>query len=134
MDSQYPIDGQGLGKEKPRNRQAKKVTAAPPKVITKKARWQQALKPITIRGVRYTVLRLSHTARGPRFVLRDDQGRIFGAWPGASSTFKAQLLEPVASSFNPLEDLVFSDAGDALTMRRTSQEDSGRGSGRYPRR
>jgi hypothetical protein len=82
----------------------------------------KALKPITIRGVRYTVLRLSHTARGPRFLLRDDQGKIFGAWPGPSSTFKAQLLEPCAPSSNPLEDFVFSDAGDALTMRRSSND------------
>jgi hypothetical protein len=48
------------------------------------------------------VLRLSRSARGPTFLLRDDQGRIFGARPGANSMFKAQLLEPVASSFNPL--------------------------------
>jgi len=54
----------------------------------------------TIRGVRYTVLRLSHGARGPRFLLRDDQGRIFGASPGANSIFKARLLEPVAASFS----------------------------------
>jgi hypothetical protein len=92
------------------------------------------LKPITIRGVRYTVLRLSRSARGPRYLLRDDQGRIFGAWPGANSIFTAQLLEPVASSFNPLDDFVLSDAGDALTTRRSSNDDAARGSRRYPRR
>jgi hypothetical protein len=31
-------------------------------------------------------------------LLRDDQGRIFGAWPGAKSMFEANLLEPVAAS------------------------------------
>jgi hypothetical protein len=58
----------------------------------------KALKPITIRGVRYTVLPLSRSARGLKFLLRDDQGRIFGAWPGAKSMFEANLLEPVAAS------------------------------------
>jgi hypothetical protein len=91
------------------------------------------LKPITVRGVRYTVLRLNRSARGPSFLLRDDQGRIYGAWPGANSIFKAQLLEPVAPAFNPLEDFVFSDGGDALTMRRTSEGDA-RDPRRYPQR
>jgi hypothetical protein len=96
----------------------------------------KSLKPITVRGVRYTVLRLSHSARGPRFLLRDDQGRIFGAWCGANSTFKAQLLEPCAPSYNPLEDFVFNDAGDSLTMRRARGEPErpASPSRRYPRR
>ena len=50
---------------------------------------------------------------------RKDQGRIFGAWPGAGSVYRAQLLEPVSPSYNPLEDFVFNDSGDALTMRRS---------------
>ena len=84
----------------------------------------RVLKPITIRGVRYTVLRLSLSARGPRFLLRDDQGRIFGAWSGSGSVYRAQLLEPVSPSYNPLEDFVFNDAGDALTMRRVQGQGS----------
>jgi hypothetical protein len=55
----------------------------------------KALKPITVRGVRYTVLRLSHSARGPRFLLRDDQGRIFGAW----SIVSRGILVPILSKF-----------------------------------
>src|SRR5882724_4481109 len=75
-------------------------------------------KPITIRGVRYTVLRLDLSARGPRFLLRDNQGRVSGIWPHPQSRLIAQLLEPVVSAFNPLDGIELAEGDDELVVRR----------------
>ena len=79
----------------------------------------KALRSIEVRGIRYSVLKLSLSKRGPRYLLRDDEGRIFGAWVVQLSTFRAQLLGPCAPSHNPLEEFEFADAGDHLTMRKS---------------
>jgi hypothetical protein len=38
----------------------------------------KAFPPITLNGVEYAVLRLDRRAFGPRFLLRDVAGRLFG--------------------------------------------------------
>ena len=74
------------------------------------------LRSVTIRGVRYSVLRFSPSPRGPRFLLRDDHGRIFGVWPVSDDAFKAELLEPASSTPNPLEGVGLSETGDGLAV------------------
>ena len=71
--------------------------------------------PITINGARYHVLRLSRAAFGPRFLLRDDAGRLFGLFEcGANaSRLYAVPLGRDTELGNPLDriDFLIADAG-----------------------
>jgi hypothetical protein len=73
-------------------------------------------QPLVIAGVRYSVMKLSLSARGPRFLLRDDQGRIFGVWPGANSIYRADLLTPARSQPNPLGGVQLCEGDGRLVL------------------
>jgi hypothetical protein len=79
----------------------------------------KAFPSITVDGVRYAVLRLDRPAFGPRFLLRDERGQLFGLFPnGAGPTFCAELLGTVHEGDNPLERIEFRDSDDRLSAER----------------
>jgi hypothetical protein len=69
----------------------------------------KSLAPVTVNGVEYRVLRLSRSAFGPRFLLRDEAGRLFGLFErGAdASYFFAVPLETAPDESNPLRRVEF---------------------------
>ena len=73
-------------------------------------------KAMTIDGSRYRVLKLNLSARGPRFLLRDDQGRIYGLWSSTGSGYYAALLMPARNEKSPLDDLDFFEGDGELLV------------------
>jgi hypothetical protein len=69
----------------------------------------KVLPPITLNGVEYAVLGLDRRAFGPRFLLRDVAGRLFGLFEhGAdASHLYAVPLDRALGESNPLERVEF---------------------------
>ncbi|HSD10950.1 MAG TPA: hypothetical protein VLF14_08195, partial [Candidatus Binatia bacterium] len=79
----------------------------------------KAFPPITINGTLYRVLCLSRTAFGPRFLLRDDAGRLFGLFErgaDASCLYAVPLGRDTVTG-NPLDRLDFLVTDTGLVSR-----------------
>jgi hypothetical protein len=73
----------------------------------------KALPPITVNGVRYRVLRLGPGASGPRYLLRNDAGELFGVYGrNAQSALSAAPLELKLRVDNPFRGLDFFEMED----------------------
>src|SRR5713101_5894904 len=80
----------------------------------------RVLRPVTIRGIMYRVLRLDRSARGPRFLLRNEAGQLFGLYElgaNASRMYAAPLGRDTVNA-NPLKCLEFVDTDDGLETQR----------------
>jgi hypothetical protein len=66
------------------------------------------------------VLKLSLSARGPRFLLRDDQGRIYGLWSAYGSMYYAALLAPARNEKSPLDGLDFLEGDGEIPYRQVA--------------
>ena len=78
----------------------------------------RVLRPVTIRGITSRVLRLDRSARGPRFLLRNEAGQLFGLFElgaNASRMYAAPLGRDTINA-NPLERLEFVDTDDGLEV------------------
>jgi hypothetical protein len=71
-----------------------------------------------VSGVEYAVLRLDRRAFGPRFLLRDVAGRLFGLFEqGAdASQFYAAPLAPTTEEANPLERVRFFTTDEGIEV------------------
>jgi hypothetical protein len=75
----------------------------------------KALPPITVNGVRYRVLRLEPGTSGPRYLLRNDAGELFGVYGrNAQTALSAAPLELKLTVDNPFRGLEFFETADAL--------------------
>ncbi len=79
----------------------------------------KVLPPIVVNGIRYRVLRLEGGS-GLRFLLRSDDGRLFGVYGrNAQTALSAAPLELKLSVGNPFRGLDFFETADGrLTVRR----------------
>jgi hypothetical protein len=79
----------------------------------------QVLPPIMLNGVTYRVLRLDSGRRGPRFLLRGDDGHLFDlfAQNGQPSRLYAASLVMNLGQPNPLEGVDFFDTEPGLHVR-----------------
>jgi hypothetical protein len=76
----------------------------------------KVLPPIALHGVTYRVLRLEGGRRGPRFLLRNDAGDLFGlfAQNGQPTRLFAAPLAMNMGQPNPLERVDFFDTDQGL--------------------
>ena len=66
----------------------------------------KVLPPIVVNGVRYRVLRLEGGEHGPKFLLRNDDGELFGVYTrNAQAALTAAPLEIKLSADNPFRDV-----------------------------
>ena len=73
----------------------------------------KALPLITVNGIRYRVLRLDPGASGPRYLLRNDAGELFGVYGrNAQSALSAAPLELKLRVDNPFRGLDFFEMED----------------------
>ena len=79
----------------------------------------KVLPSIRLNGVTYRVLRLDGGRRGPRFLLRSDDGDLFGlfAQNGQPMRFFAAPLAMNLGKPNPLEGIDFFDTERGLHVR-----------------
>jgi hypothetical protein len=77
----------------------------------------KVLPSVTIRGVTYRVLRL-HGNSGPRYLLRNDRGELFGVYGcNAQAALAAAPLVIKPAIDNPLRDVDFFDDDGTLIAR-----------------
>jgi hypothetical protein len=73
----------------------------------------KALPPITVNGVRYRVLSLGPGSAGPRYLLRNAAGELFGVYGrNAQSALSAAPLELKLRVDNPFRGLDFFEMED----------------------
>ena len=86
----------------------------------------ESFPQVIVNGTEYRVLRLSRSAFGPRLLLRDEAGRLFGLFErGAdASYFFAMPLETSTDERNPLKRVEFfvSDRGVEIAPLRSFGE------------
>ena len=78
----------------------------------------RVLPPITLNGVTYRVLRLDGSTRGPKLLLRNEAGDVFGlfAYNGQPSRLYAAPLVAASLPAHPLARLDFFDSDGALLV------------------
>ena len=78
----------------------------------------KALPPITVNGVRYRVLSFGPGSSGPRYLLRNDAGELFGVYGrNARSALSAAPLELKLRVDNPFRSLDFFETESGLMVR-----------------
>lgn len=76
------------------------------------------LQPLVLAGETYRVMRLDLSARGPRFLLRDGHGRLYGVYAlGADCSLRTDLLGRDLENPNPLAGIELVDGGGRLVAR-----------------
>jgi hypothetical protein len=78
----------------------------------------KVLPPITLNGVTYRVLRLNGSTRGPKFLLRNDAGDVFGLFVHNAQPTRlyAAPLVAASSAAHPLSRLDFFDSDGTLLV------------------
>ena len=89
-------------------------------LVQASARLSPALPPITINGVRYRVLKLEDSARGPRYLLRSDDGDLFGVygWNAQAALSAAPLVLKLAVD-NPFREVDFFETAEGGLLARS---------------
>jgi hypothetical protein len=78
----------------------------------------KTLPPITVNGVRYRVLSFGPGSSGPRYLLRNDAGELFGVYGrNARSALSAAPLELKLRVDNPFRSLDFFETESGLMVR-----------------
>jgi hypothetical protein len=77
----------------------------------------KVLPPITLAGITYRVLRLDGGKRGPRFLLRNDAGDLFGLYSCGAEPMRRYAVPLIAGrgETNVLQRVEFSDGDGRLT-------------------
>jgi hypothetical protein len=73
----------------------------------------KVLPPIIVKGIRYRVLRLEGGKRGPRFLLRSDDGDLFGVYArNGQAVLSAAPLMMKLTVDNPFRGVDFFETDD----------------------